>query len=52
MPLCVEQPIQRLFFAIVAANDTKVYSGDATDALAHSPPSVSTFVSIDDAYTE
>ena len=41
---CVEQPIQRLFFAL---------SADATDAYAHSPPpQVPTYVSIDDAYAE
>jgi hypothetical protein len=50
---CVEQPVQRLFFALAAANDMKVYGGDATDAFAHSPPpSVPTYVSIDDAYAE
>lgn len=35
---CVEQPIQRLFFALAAELNYKVYGGDATDAFAHSPP--------------
>jgi hypothetical protein len=50
---CVEQPIQRLFFALAAANNMKVYGGDATDAFAHSPPPATpTFVHVDDAYAE
>jgi hypothetical protein len=32
----VGQPIQRLFFALAAANE--VYGGDATNAFANSPP--------------
>jgi hypothetical protein len=49
----VEQPIQRLFFALAAANTMKVYGGDATDAFAHSPPpDTPTFVHVDEAYAE
>jgi hypothetical protein len=48
---CVEQPLQRLFFALAAANDMKVYGGDAQYAFAHSPPPATpTFIIIDDAY--
>jgi hypothetical protein len=48
---CVEQPIQRLFFALAAAN--KVYGGDATNAFANSPPpDTPTFVQVDEAYAE
>jgi Reverse transcriptase (RNA-dependent DNA polymerase) len=50
---CVEQPVQRLFFALAAREGYKVYGGDAQDAYAHSPPpETPTFVSIDDAYTD
>ncbi|KAG7370163.1 reverse transcriptase RNA-dependent DNA polymerase [Nitzschia inconspicua] len=50
---CVEQPIQRMFFALAAAHDMRVYGGDATDAFAHSPPpETPTFIMIDDAYAE
>ena len=50
---CVEHPIQRLFLAISANLDLKIYGGDAKDAFAHSPaPSVSTFVTIDDQYAD
>jgi hypothetical protein len=50
---CVEQPVQRLFFALAAANDMKVYGGDAQDALAHSPPPATpTCIIIDDAYAD
>jgi hypothetical protein len=48
---CVEQPVQRLFFALAAANDTNVYGGDAQGAFAHSPPPATpTFIIIDDVY--
>ena len=51
--LCVEHPIQQLFFAIAANLNLKVYRGDAKDALAHSPgPEMSTFLAIDDAYAK
>ena len=52
--LCVEQPIQRLFFALMSTlKGYKIYGGDAKDAFAHSPPpTIPTFVSIDDAYAE
>jgi len=47
---CVEQPVQRLFFALAARENYRVYGGDAQDAYAHSPPpETPTFVSIDDA---
>jgi hypothetical protein len=36
---CVDQPIQRLFFALAAELAYRVYQGDAKDASAHSPPS-------------
>ena len=50
---CVEQPVQRLFVALSALLDHKIYGGDAADAFAHSPgPDVPTYVSIDDAYAE
>ena len=50
---CVEHPIQRLFFAISAQLNLKVYGGDAKDAYAHSPGShIPTYMSIDDAYAE
>lgn len=50
---CVEQPVQRLFFALAAEMGHCVFGGDATDAFAHSPPpSVPTFVRIDDAYAD
>jgi len=51
--LCVEQPVQRLFFALAARENYRVYGGDAQDAYAHSPsPETPTFVSIDDAYAD
>ena len=34
---CVEQPVQRLFFALAAQLGYGVYGGDAMDAYAHSP---------------
>jgi len=47
---CVEQPVQRLFFALATRENYRVYGGDAQDAYAHSPPpETPTFVSIDDA---
>ena len=50
---CVEQPVQRLFFALAAQLGHKVYGGDAQDAYAHSPPpETPTFVTIDDAYAD
>ena len=50
---CVDQPIQRLFFALAAASRYKVYGGDATDAYAHSPPPERpTFIALDDAYID
>ena len=50
---CVEHPIQRLFFAIAANLNLKVYGGDAKDAYGHSPgPEISTYVTIDDQYAD
>ena len=51
---CVNQPVQRLFFALSAILNHRLYGGDACDAYAHSPGtySVPTFVSIDDQYAE
>jgi hypothetical protein len=50
---CVEQPIQRLFFALAAQMGYNTYGGDAQDAYAHSPPPEHpTFMQIDDAYAE
>jgi Reverse transcriptase (RNA-dependent DNA polymerase) len=53
---CVEQPIQRLFFALASKFNLRVYrvyGGDAKDAFAHSPPpALPTFVAIDDAYAD
>jgi len=47
---CVEQPAQRLFFALAARENYQVYGGDAQDACAHSPPpKTPTFMSIDNA---
>jgi hypothetical protein len=50
---CVEQPAQRLFFALALALNFTTFGGDAQDAYAHSPaPTVPTFVRIDDAYSD
>jgi hypothetical protein len=49
----VEQPIQRLFYAVAAQLNYHVFGGDAKDAYAHSPPPrVPTYVHIDDAYAD
>jgi Reverse transcriptase (RNA-dependent DNA polymerase) len=48
---CIEQPCMRLFFGLCALNDMVIYGADATNAFANSPPpSVPTYVNIDDAY--
>ena len=48
---CVEHPIQRLFFAIAAQLNKKVFGGDAKDAYGHSPgPEVPTYITIDEQY--
>jgi Reverse transcriptase (RNA-dependent DNA polymerase) len=48
---CIEQPCMRLFFGLCAAKGLVIYGADATNAFANSPPpSVPTFVHIDDAY--
>ena len=50
---CVEHPIQRLFLAIAASLNLKIYGGDAKDAYGHSPgPEIPTYMAIDDAYAE
>ena len=51
---CNKQPIQRLFFALITTlKGYLIYGGDAKDAYAHSPPpSIPTFVFIDDQYAE
>jgi transposase InsO family protein len=48
---CVEQPCMRMFFALCAVSGMSLYGADATNAFANSPPpSVPTYVMIDDAY--
>lgn len=50
---CVEQPVKRLFYALAAQMNYRVYGGDAKDAYAHSPPpKIPTYVQIDVAYAE
>ena len=51
---CVYQPVQRLFFALSALLNHRLFGGDARDAYAHANGdfSIPTFVSIDDAYAE
>ena len=44
--LCVEQPIQFLFFSQSATLGYCMYGGDAVDAFAHSPPPVKTTHSV------
>ena len=49
----VEHQVQRLFFAIAANLDLKVYGGDAKDAFAHLPgPELATDLAIENAYEE
>ena len=36
---CVEEHVQRLFLAISAKENPMIYSGDASGAYSHSPPS-------------
>ena len=46
---CVEHPIQRLFFAIAAGVNLRIYGGDVKDTYAHLPgPRIPTYVSIND----
>ena len=46
----VEQPVQQMFIAMSAKLGHGLFSGDAKDAYAHSPPpDTPTFVQIDDA---
>ena len=50
---CIEQPCQRVFFALCAGLGLTALSADATNAYANSPPpTVPTFVRIDDAYAD
>ena len=50
---CVEQPIQRLFFALTALLNYKLYAGDAKDAYAHSPPpETPTYVALDSPFVD
>ena len=51
---CVNQPVQRLFFALSAILNHRLYGVDVCDAYAHSLGTYSapTFVSIDDQYAE
>ena len=50
---CVEQPVQRMFFALAAQLDYRVYGGDAKDAYAHSPaPTIPCYAAIDDQYID
>jgi hypothetical protein len=47
----MEQPIQRLFFAITATLGMSSFFTDCTNAYANAPlPNIPTFVCIDDAY--
>jgi hypothetical protein len=49
---CVEQPCQRLFFAVAASQNKLVTFADTTNAFQQSPPSTEQFyLEIDDAYT-
>ena len=48
---CIEQPCQRLFFALVAAKGLIVTFGDTTNAFQQSPPPTEPcYLQIDDAY--
>ena len=50
---CVENPIQRLVFAIAVDQNLIIYGGDTKDAYAHSPgPRIPTYVSIDNQYSD
>uniref|UniRef100_A0A7S4EK56 Uncharacterized protein n=1 Tax=Pseudo-nitzschia australis TaxID=44445 RepID=A0A7S4EK56_9STRA len=50
---CVEQPIQRLFFALTALMIYNLYAGDAKDAHAHSPPpDTPTYVALDNPFVD
>ncbi|KAG7357166.1 reverse transcriptase RNA-dependent DNA polymerase [Nitzschia inconspicua] len=50
---CVEQPVQRLFYALAARLGYRTYGGDVQDAFAHSPgPKIPTYVYIDNAYAD
>jgi hypothetical protein len=50
---CIEQPCQRLFFALAAADGLIVRGADCTNAYANAPPPThETFLAIDDTYAE
>ena len=50
---CVEHAIQRLFFAIAADQNLRIYGEDIKDAYAHLPrPEIPTYVSIDNQYSD
>jgi hypothetical protein len=48
---CIEQPCQRLFFAIAASQGKVVTFADATNAFQQSPPPTEQcYLEVDDAY--
>ena len=50
---CVKQPVQRMFIAMSAELGHGLFSGDAKDTYAHSPPpETPTFIQIDNAYAD
>ena len=50
---CTELPIQRLFLAISASKDLRLYAADVKDAYSHAPkPEIDTYLSIDSTYAE
>ena len=50
--LCVELPVQQLFLGICANTGLIIFSGDATNAYAHSPALKDTYLQVDDDYAE
>ena len=50
--LCVELPVQQLFFGICTDAWLTIYGGNATDAYAHSPAPNDAYLQVDDAYAE
>ena len=49
---CVELPIQRLSLGMCADSGLTIYGGDATDAYAHSPSPINTYLAVDNAYAD
>ena len=50
---CVVKHVQRLFLAVAAKEILMIYSGDASDAYSHAPPShIDCYLSIDDQYAD